>query len=376
MKKVIQVLKPYFRVDEVLCEIRECLEKNWSGIGFKTEQFESDWKNYSGFKHAHFLNSATSGLHLAFRIFKAKYDWKNSDEVITSSLTFVSTNHAILYENLAPVFADVDASLCLDPASVERMISSKTKALIYVGIGGNAKNYKEIRALCAKRNIKFILDAAHMSGTTWLDTGDHVGLDADCAVFSFQAVKNCPSSDSGMICFSEAEFDVHVRRLSWLGIDKSTYDRYTEGSYKWKYDVPELGFKYHGNSIAAAICIVSLRYLEDDNEHRRMLAEVYDSQLNGYEYIEIIRHDNQVKSSRHLYQIAINGRDELMNALANKGVYCGVHYIANHLYPIYKQYKSDVEKTNWYSARIISLPMHLGVTKEDAIQITEYIKNR
>jgi dTDP-4-amino-4,6-dideoxygalactose transaminase len=373
MKKVIQVLKPYFRVDEVMSEIRECLEKGWTGIGFKTEQFEQAWKSYSGFEYAHFLNSATSGLHLAFKIFKDKYDWEDGDEVITTSLTFVSTNHAILYERLAPVFADVDSSLCLDPKSVERLITNKTKAVIYVGIGGNAQNYKEIRSLCAKRNLIFILDAAHMSGTTWVNTGEHVGLDADCAVFSYQAVKNCPSSDSGMICFPSAELDKQVRHLSWLGIDKSTYDRYSESSYKWRYDVPELGFKYHGNSIAAAMCLVSLRYLESDNEHRRMLAEVYDRNLKNKADIEVISHSNLINSSRHLYQIAVADRDDLIDRLSKEGIYCGVHYIANHQYPIYKNCKSDAEKASYYGSHIVSLPMHMGVSKDDATYISKKI---
>lgn len=374
--RVMQVLKPYFRVDEVLSEIRECLEKGWTGIGFKTDQFEDAWKKYSGFEHAHFLNSATSGLHLAFKIFKDKYHWQDGDEVITTSLTFVSTNHAILYEHLDPVFADVDSSLCLDPNSVERLITNKTKAVIYVGIGGNAKNYKEIRALCTKHNLILILDAAHMAGTSWVDTGLHVGLDADCAVFSYQAVKNCPSADSGMICFPSAELDKEVRRLSWLGIDKSTYDRYSESSYKWRYDVPELGFKYNGNSIAAAMCLVSLRYLDQDNKHRRALAEVYNNKLKGSGDIEIIAHSDSINSSRHLFQIALTDRDNLIDRLSKEGIYCGVHYVANHQYPIYKNYKSDVEKASWYSARMISLPMHLGVSESDATYIAEKILNK
>ncbi|MEI7590454.1 MAG: aminotransferase class V-fold PLP-dependent enzyme [Deltaproteobacteria bacterium] len=376
MSNVIQVLKPYFRVDETISEIKECLEKGWTGIGFKTEQFEVAWKKYSGFEYAHFINSATSGLHLAFKIFKDKYNWQDGDEVITTSLTFVSTNHAILYEQLDPVFADIDSSLCLDPNSVERLITNKTKAVIYVGIGGNAQNYKEIRALCTKYNLIFILDAAHMAGTTWVDTGLQVGLDADCAVFSYQAVKNCPSSDSGMICFSSSELDKQVRRLSWLGIDKTTYDRYSESSYKWRYDVPDVGFKYHGNSIVAALCLVSLRYLDQDNEYRRTLTEVYDTNLKGKGDIEIIAHSELINSSRHLYQIAVTDRDTLIERLSKEGIYCGVHYIANHQYSIYEKYKSDVEKAGRYSSRIISLPMHLGISEADAVYISKKILNK
>jgi dTDP-4-amino-4,6-dideoxygalactose transaminase len=376
MKKTIQVLKPYFRVEEVLSEIRECLDKGWTGIGFKTDQFEKKWKEYSGFKHAHFLNSATAGLHLAFKVFKDDLTWNHGDEVITTSLTFVSTNHAILYEQLTPVFADVDDSLCLDPTSVEKLITKRTKAIIYVGVGGNAKNYSEILALAKKHNITFILDAAHMAGTKWATDGEHIGLDADCTIFSYQAVKNCPSSDSGMICFKNSKHDIHARRLSWLGIDKSTYDRYSESSYKWRYDVPELGFKYNGNSISAAMCLVSLRYLDYDNTHRRNLAKAYENSIGNNSSIKIVKHCDKILSSRHLFQIMVNDRDNLVNHLANNGVYCGVHYIANHSYKIFQNFTSDCKKASIYSDKLISLPLHMELTEDDVVRITNLILNK
>ena len=120
----IQLFVPTFRIDETLEQIRECLEKGWTGLGFKTVEFEEAWKQYTGLPHAHYLNSATAGLHLAVRLLKEKYSWQDGDEIITTPLTFVSTNHAILYERLAPVFADVDETLCLDPASIRQRISS------------------------------------------------------------------------------------------------------------------------------------------------------------------------------------------------------------------------------------------------------------
>lgn len=375
MKKVIQVLKPYFRVKETLAEIEECLEKGWTGMGFKTDLFENEWKKYAGFKYAHFLNSATSGLHLAIKIYKDKYEWDDDTEVITTPLSFVSTNHVIIYENLKPVFADIDNSLCLDSTSVEKSITKKPKAVIYVGIGGNAKNYKEIRAICERYNLVFILDAAHMAGTKWKDTGCQVGLDADCAVFSYQAVKNCPSSDAGMICFQSEDLDNHARRLSWLGIDKTTFDRYTESTYKWKYDVSEMGFKYHGNSIAAAICIVSLRYLDKDNEYRRAMCSLYDNALKYNNNIEIITHSEDIKSSRHLYQIASDKRDGFIERLAEKGIYCGVHYVANHQLFNFKKYKAEVVVANKYSATLVSLPLHIGLIEDDVIYIASEVNS-
>jgi dTDP-4-amino-4,6-dideoxygalactose transaminase len=374
MTKIIQVLKPQFRTEEVLSEIRECLEKGWSGIGYKTDIFEDEWKNYSGFNYAHFLNSATSGLHLCMRLFKEKYDWKDGDEVVTTSLTFVSTNHAILYEKLSPVFADVDDTLCLSPESVEKALTARTRAVMYVGIGGNAANYREIKKLCDEKNLIFIVDAAHMAGTRWVDSREHVGLDADCTIFSYQAVKNCPSADAGMVCFQDGNLDARARKMSWLGIDKSTYSRFSESSYKWHYDVTDIGFKYHGNSIMAAMCLVALKYLEADNEHRRMIANVYDDLLKNNQGVKIISHSAEIISSRHTYQVISESRDELIDKLARKGIFCGVHYIENSSYTVYKDYKNFSIKAKYLSDRLISLPLHLGVTIEDANNIVKAFK--
>ena len=151
----IQVLKPKFRVEECLTEIRECLEKGWTGLGFKTVEFENQWKSYTGHKNSHFLNSATVGLHLAVEILKKENGWDDGDEIITTPITFVSTNHAILYEKLVARFADVDEFLCLDPIDVEKKINSKTRAVMFVGYGGRVGKLQKIIALCKKYNLKW-----------------------------------------------------------------------------------------------------------------------------------------------------------------------------------------------------------------------------
>ena len=158
--KPIQLFVPTFRVDECLAQVRECLEKGWTGLGFKTNEFEQAWKAYTNLPHAHFLNSATSGLHLAVRILKERYRWQDGDEIISTPLTFVSSNHAIMYETLRPVFADVDESLCLDPVSVAARITPRTRAVLFVGLGGNAGQLDAIVRLCRERGLKLILDAA------------------------------------------------------------------------------------------------------------------------------------------------------------------------------------------------------------------------
>ena len=86
----IQVLKPKYRTEEILKEIQECLDTSWTGMGGKAIEFEERWKDYADFEHAHFLQSATAGLHLALKVFKEKYGWEDGDEIITTPLTFVS----------------------------------------------------------------------------------------------------------------------------------------------------------------------------------------------------------------------------------------------------------------------------------------------
>jgi dTDP-4-amino-4,6-dideoxygalactose transaminase len=365
--KPIQVLKPYFRVEECLEQVRECLEKGWTGLGFKTVEFENKWKEYTGLPNAHFLNSATAGLHLALKILKERYTWNDADEVITTPFTFVSTNHAIMYENLHPVFADIDDSLNMNPESVLAKITNKTRAIVFVGIGGNTKNLTEVIAIAKKYDLKFILDAAHMSGSMVDDR--HVGFDCDVSVFSFQAVKNLPTADSGMICFADSAMDKKARELSWLGINKDTFERSKEGSYKWDYQVDHVGYKYHGNSIMAGLGLVGLKYLKEDNEYRKMLSKEYERQLAGK--IKFIQHTAQ--SSHHTFQIVVENRADFIELLTQHGIYPGVHYRINTDYAPYNYAKGTCPVAEYYSERVLSLPLHLELTTDDVSHIVSII---
>jgi dTDP-4-amino-4,6-dideoxygalactose transaminase len=371
----IQLFVPTFRVDETLEEIRVCLEKGWTGLGFKTVEFEDAWKQYTGLPSAHFLNSATGALHLAVLLLKEQGGWNEGDEIITTPMTFVSTNHAILYEKLQPVFADVDETLCLDPASVQERITGKTRAVMFVGVGGNTGRLREIEKICKAHNLKLILDASHMSGTRWADTGRHVGMEADVTIFSFQAVKNLPTGDSGMICFRDAGLDVEARKWSWLGISKDTYARTaSQGAYKWYYDVEHTGYKFNGNSIMAAIALVSLKYLEQDNAYRRQICLWYDMFLKDAPYIQRVPMSPDCIPSRHLYQISVDKRDEVMLALNQANIFPGVHYRDNTLYRMYSHAQETCPRSREAGERIISLPLHMRLTFDQIEYICTTLK--
>ncbi len=369
----INLFEPHYRVDECLAEIRPCLESGWTGAGEKVLEFEQAWREYTGLYNAHMVNSATAGLQLALRLITRYHSNDRRDDgkyVITTPLTFVSTNHAILHEGLTPVFADVDEYLCLDPDSVEKLITDQTVAVMFVGLGGNAGQLDRIAEICFMRNIALILDAAHMAGTR-LD-GQHVGEEADVTVFSFQSVKNLPTADAGMVCFSESWLDAEARQWSWLGIDRDTHAR-TEaaGNYRWKYDVKHIGFKAHSNAIMAALGLAGLRYLDMDNSHRRQVAGWYDEALEGAPGIERVPIAPGCQPSRHLYQVMVDDRDRVILALNERDIYPGVHYRDN---TEYWMYEGDCPRARRASDRLISLPMHVNLDRRDVYRVATALK--
>lgn len=373
--KNIRLFSPYFRIKETLSEIEICLKAGWTGMGFKTIEFEEEFKKYTNLPHAHFTNSATAALHLAVNVLKRDSGWKDWDEIITTPITFISTNHAILYENLKPVFADVDEYLCLDPKSVESKISKKTRAVMFVGMGGNVGNLEEIAKICKKNRLKLILDAAHMVGTRWKKTNKHIGSEADVTIFSFQAVKNLPSADSGMVCFKNKKFDQEARKLSWVGIDKDTFSRFSSKGYSWYYNVDELGYKYHGNSVVAAICLIAIKYVDKDNQHRRNICALYDKLLKNTKGIKIVLTNPECISSRHLYQILADNRDEIIVKLNKLGIGLGVHYRDNTEYKLYHYAKDTCPIAMTASKKLLTLPNHLGINRAEVLRIVKALKD-
>lgn len=365
---VIHLFRPKFNIEESLDRIRDCLEVGWTGAGYKTDEFESAWRKSMGFKNAFFVNSCTAALDLAVRCLKERYGWQDGDEIITTPNTFVSTNHMILKNRLHPVFADIDDTLCLAPNSVIDRISEKTRAVMFVGIGGNPGNYSQIVDICRQRNLKLILDAAHMSGTR-LD-GEPVGHEADAVCFSFHAVKNLPTADGGMLCFADAGLDADARVKAWLGIDSSTYERtkMEVAKYKWKYNVRSLGEKYSGNAVMAALAISQLASLEGGNDRRRSIARMYDQGLAdvvNQGLVRLVRKPENCESSTHLYQIIVDDRNGLHDELEKQGIETGVHYISNTRYEMYRYAQGSCPNAEYISDHVLSLPMHLELTDTD-----------
>jgi perosamine synthetase len=360
---------PLFRPsisNEAIEAVTDVLRSGWLGLGPRTREFEEQFAAYIGAPHCVGLNSCTSAIHLALKIL----DLPKGSEVITTALTFVSTNHAILYEDLKPVFADIDpATGNLSVASVAEKITDRTRALLVVHYGGYPADIDELYELARSRGIAVIEDCAHACGSTY--KGGRVGSHGDLHAFSFHAVKNLPMGDGGALTVRKTDDDARLRRLRWLGIDKDTFRRTTNTTYDWEYDVPEIGYKYHMNDIGAAIGLAQLRLLDEQNARRTAIAKAYRAQLAAVPGVTLPSESEDRTSSYHLFPILVDNRDALIHKLKEAGVGTGVHYRRNDDYSMYE--RADLPATEWFSSHVLSLPMHMCLSDEDVGFVTRTI---
>lgn len=368
----ISMFAPVYDVEACLREITDCLKRGWTGQGYKTIEFEEQWKKYTGMFHAHFVTTATAALNLAVETMKEEYGWEDGDEVISTPLTFVATNNCILFSHMQPVFADVDRTLCLDPEDVKKKITSKTRAVIFVGIGGNIGRYYEIAQICRENGLKLILDAAHMAGTRV--NGKTPGQEADAVVYSFHVTKNLSLAEGGMLCFREKKMDDIVRNKTFNGIDKSHGPMLGEKVNKWDYDVRYLADAYNGNSIIAAIGLAQLPHLDEENKRRREIAQFYDSRFEKYkDKISLVEIPADCESARWLYQIIVDKRDDLLRYMTELEIGCGIHYPDNTLYWMYQSQDGKCKNARYYSNHLLTLPLHIRLTDNDVNEIADKV---
>jgi perosamine synthetase len=363
----IQLLKPVIS-EEAIQAVGDVLRSGWIGLGPKTAEFEAAFAKYVGNRHCIGLNSCSAALHLALHIL----DLPEGSEIITTPITFISTNHAILYERCDPVFADVQPDTGnLDVASVASKISPKTKAVMAVHLTGYPCDLDELNALAHSHGLSVIEDCAHACGATY--KGNRIGSHGQLHAFSFQAVKNLPMGEGGALVVRDDGLNRRLRQLRWLGIDKDTFHRSRGASYSWEYDVAELGRKYHMNDIHAAIGLAQLRILDKDNARRAEIAARYRKGLRGVPGVKLLKQSSDRKSSNHLCCILVENRDELALKLKSAGIETGVHFRRNDLYSMYKRDDSLVNAEQFWRSSL-SLPLHLLLTDEQVDYVMEQIR--
>lgn len=382
MDQFIQVFKPSFG-DEELDALREPFRTGWIGLGPKTLEFEEKFAEYVGAKYAVATNSATAALHLTCLVLGIG----PGDEVLVPTITFISTAHAPVYCGATPVFVDVEPdTLNISIDSMAQKVTTHTKAIIPVHYGGHACRMDEIWEFAKKHGLYVIEDAAHACGSLY--KSQHIGglKSTVMTSFSFHAVKNLAVGDGGMITTDHLEIVRNLKKLRWVGIDKSTWDRTEEvemeiekgtrrySNYGWYYEVQDLGYKYHMNDIAASIGLVQLSKLDKANARRREIVKRYNHALKDVEWIDIPVEHDYTTSAMHNYVIRTSYRDELNLYLKEKQIATGVHYMPVHLHPYYRRtHKGTLPTAEDIWQRLLTLPLYPDLTDEQVDYIIESI---
>lgn len=354
----IPVFRPSYGNEE-LRNLSDVLTSGWVGQGPKVKEFEDKMAAYIGVKYAVALNSCTAALHLAMMALEVK-----GSEVITTPMTFVSTNHAILYVDATPVFCDIEEdTLNIDTKKIEALITPKTKALVCVHFGGHACDMEAILHLASRHGLKVIEDVAHGCGGEW--RGRKLGSIGDVGCLSFHAVKNLATGDGGMLVTNDKAIYERVNRLRWMGINRDTWERKAT-HYAWEYDVVELGYKYQMCDIIAAIGLAQFAKLPAGNERRRAIATTYDSALNDATWLQCSRQRDYVSvHARHNYVIHTDHRDRLNLYLQEKGISTGVHYIPNNQYAMYRSFRAPTPIADREWKRLLTLPLFPSLSQLD-----------
>jgi len=353
---MIPVLSPSIS-EKGIEEMVKVLKSGWWGFGPKTVEFEKKFAEYVGSKYAVATNSGTTALDLCLKAYKIK-----GGELITTPFTFVSDAIVGEWNGMDVTFADIDEdSFCLDPKTVH--VTKETKAIITVDSHGRLA---DIDGLREKFDGLIIEDAAHAMYTPG------AGKKADITIWSFQAVKSLPTGDGGMITTNDDEIYRKLRTLTWLGVEKTTYERADLKKYSWDYDITQSeGIKGYMNDLTAVIGLTQLERLEETNAKRRAIQAVYNNAFWDIKTIKVPQYSHTVQ----YYTMKCERRDELSDFLADNGIATSVHFKPLNFMTYWKKAQKrplPVNDTVWL--KLLTLPVHNGLTWEQVEYIISKVK--
>lgn len=342
MKKNIAFAKAYIDKEEIDA-VSKVIESGWLTMGEQTVEFEGEFAGYVGARKAVAVNSCTSALFLALKALGIG----PGDEVIVPSFTFAATANVVVHTGATPVFADVKPEdFTLDPKSVEKVWSKKTKAVMPVHYAGNLAHTK-YRALV-------IEDSAHRIAK------NHNSKNLVC--YSFYATKNLTTGEGGMITTEDEKLADWMVKARLHGLSRDAWNRY-DPKGKWFYDVEFSGYKFNTIDMLAAMGRVQLAKLGEMEGKRKMVIGKYN-QLLGL--------NNQ---GTHLYPILVEKRDEFMGYMKELGIGCSFHFLPLHKSPAFSKIKTPkLPVTEYIGYKVVTLPLFPGLASSDIEYVCQKIK--
>ncbi|WP_370738803.1 DegT/DnrJ/EryC1/StrS family aminotransferase [Neobittarella massiliensis] len=374
----------------------EALRSGWITTGPKTKELERQLAAYCQADRAACLNSATAALELALRVLGIG----PGDEVITSAYTYTASASVICHVGATPVLVDTDpGSFHLSPEKMRAAITSRTKAVIPVDIGGVPCDYRAIFKALEREQDRFVpqtplqaaigriavvADAAHAIGATY--GGQMVGSVADFTCFSFHAVKNLTTAEGGCAAwrrFEGVDSDEIYRQFMLLSLHGQTKDALSKTrAGSWEYDIVSPAYKCNMTDIMAALGLSQLARYPALLARRRQLIEQYDRAFAGQ--LESLRHyGDDYTSSGHLYLARVPGagriqRDALIERIGQQGVATNVHYKPLPLLTAYKDMGYSIADYPCALAQFeneITLPVYTTMTDAQQQYVIEVVKN-
>jgi len=394
---MIPFYKPF--VDKKTEEsVLKALRSGWLSSGPLVREFEKEIKQYTGAQSAVCTGSAGMSLQLIFK----KLGIGKGDEVILPAFTHPATANAVVLSGATPVFADIcENDFCIDPYSVEQLITKNTKSIIGVDIAGFPCDYAELLKLSEENKslflpssemqkyfgrISIIADASHSFGSEV--SGKKSGTLADFSVFSFHAVKNLTTGEGAAICIHSQDQDMCNEFTEFFtsarvhGLNADALIKLENKT--WEYDVDEPSGKSVMTDIAAAIGLCDIkRYDSIILPTRFKLFDYYNDQLaNDDRFLCPIISENGKTGNGHLYILRLNGylstqRNQLMKTLYEKGIITNLQYVP---IPLLKWYQSqgfttkEIQKTMNVFENCISLPIYHELSEKEQLTVCNSLK--
>lgn len=346
--------------------------------GPQIDRLERKLCGITGAKYVVAVSSGTAALHLA----AMAAGFAPGDEVIVSSITFAASSNCVLYVGAKPVFADIRPDTYnIDPESVKKLITPRTRGIVAVDFTGQAVELDEIRRICQENGLILIEDAAHAIGTKY--KGQPVGSIADMTCFSFHPVKTVTSGEGGAVATNDEALYRRLLRLRSHGItrDRSEMEHPTDAL--WYNEQVELGFNYRMTDIQAALLISQLDKLQMFSKRRSEIVAKYNKAFMEMPELQVQREIPESETTRHLYILRLRpdrltcDRRQFFDAMRAENIYCQVHYLPVYWHSFYEKlgYRKGIcPNAESYYESVMSIPLYYSMTDADVEDVIKAVK--
>ena len=324
--------------------------------GKNVQEFEKSVRTFVKTKYAISVNSGTAALQAALYAL----DIKKGDEVIVPSFTFVASANAIASTGAKPVFVDIlKENFTIDPDSITKKITRKTKAIMPVHLYGHISSLDRIKEIAKKYNLSVVEDAAQSLGSTF--KGKQTGTFFELGCYSLYPGKVITAGEGGVVVTNNKKLYEKLQMIRNHGMIKG-------------YDSKIFGLNLRLPEINAAIAKIQIKKLPKFIQSRRRNAKLLSDLLSDSK-IQLPSERKNEKFNWSLYTIAIKNRDSILKKLNSKGIGAAVYYpIPVHKIPIYK-IKSKLTSTDWASKHVLSLPVHPNVSAKNVEYIAKTVRD-